>query len=139
MRIFAHKPITVDPSRFDIIDTSPRVIDGVEAYKSICPISKVTGRRESPLKLLNTLANDPDKKRIVDSILQELPAVQSPNVPDADKFELLVHRVEKGTLYQDSSLIREFASIAEPMFRRPEPPQSPEVEKSPAVEPKEDE
>lgn len=138
MKIFAHKPVTIDPS-LNVVDVSQVIIDGVDAYKSICPICKVTGRRDNPLKLLNTLANDPDKKRIVDSILQELPAVQSPNVPDDDKFDLLIHRVEKGTLCQDTSLIREFASIAEPMFRRPEPPQSPEVEKSPAAEPKEDE
>ena len=55
------------------------VIDDLTAYKTLCPISKVTGCRVSPLSLLKTLANDPAKSRIVNAIIQELP-----NMPSMD-------------------------------------------------------
>lgn len=86
---------------------NPIIIDGVEAYKTLCPISKESGLRENPLHMLESLANDPSKKRILDSVLQEIPSVRSvgDSLSDAEKFDMLIHRAEVGTKAEVSTFI----------------------------------
>lgn len=109
MKVLLHNP----KIEYPVVETdSPYIIDGVDAYKTLCPISKESGIRESPLRMLETLANDPDKKRVLDTILQELPAVKSigDSLPDNEKFDMLIHRADVGTKYE----VQQYIDISRP-------------------------
>lgn len=122
MKILVHKPVSVKvvPTT---IDSCPNIIDGAEAYKTICPVSKESGIRENPLSMLESLANDPQKKRVLDSVLQELPSVRSAgeSLPDNEKFDMLIHRSNVGTKAEVSDFIENSRPYLESLLAKPEP------------------
>lgn len=72
------------------------VIDGADIYEKLCPVSKLTGKRESPFKLLQKLSGA--DSALLNSVLQELPTVDSnPNLTDADRAQFLSLRLCDGT------------------------------------------
>lgn len=93
--------------------TAPRVIDGVEAYEVLCPVSKLTGHRENPLSLLKSLMNDPVKSRQLDAFLQELPTIDvSKGLSDDDMVDLMMDRLSTGTPAEDDKYRRMLESVA---------------------------
>lgn len=115
------------------IPDSPCICDGADVYDVLCPVSKLTGVRENPLRLLQSVL-PPDKVRLADAILQELPAVQSenPNISDDDALDMVVSRLSIGTPSENSVVRERLASVADVLL----PKQS--TEPAPATEVKSD-
>lgn len=103
--------VSVNDSRQHL--TAPLVIDGVEAYEVLCPVSKLTGHRENPLSLLKSLMNDPVKSRQLDAFLQELPTIDAPKgLSDDDMVDLMMDRLSTGTPAEDDKYRRMLESVA---------------------------
>lgn len=72
------------------------VCEGKELYETCCPVSKFTGHRESPFKLLGKLTGA--KADVLNAILQELPTVFSdPRLSDSDRAQFITERCCSGT------------------------------------------
>lgn len=96
----------------------PVVIEGVEAYDLLCPVSSVSGCRENPLSLLKSLVNDPQKSRALDMILQELPSISSPDGLDNDAlFEQLQPIFEGTTFYEDDKFAERLLNISSDLLK----------------------
>lgn len=77
------------------------VIEGADILDVVCPVSKFTGHRESPLKLLGKLSGA--KSDLLNSVLQELPVIASDSrLTDADRVDMVVQRLSTGTPAEDS-------------------------------------
>lgn len=109
------KPILVTPIDKDV----PSLIDGVEIFDTICPVSKLTGHRTNPLTLLGAVTDG--NARLLQAVLAELPAVQSdPRVSDEDKLDMLVSRLDTVT-FADMDAVRDaLASISDSLFVKSE-------------------
>ena len=60
------------------------VLEGKELYDTICPVSKFSGHRESPFKLLGKLTGA--KADLLNAVLQELPSLASdPRLSDQER------------------------------------------------------
>lgn len=106
------------PLGFRMWESFPVVIEGVEAYDLLCPVSSVTGCRENPLSLLKSLVNDPQKSRALDMILQELPSISSPTGLDNDTlFEQLQSVFEGTTFYEDDKFAERLMHISSDLLK----------------------
>lgn len=77
---------------------APAVLDGFEVFDLLCPVSKLTGHRENPLSLLDSLMNDPAKSRQLQAFMQELPTIDAPHgLSDDDMVGMLMDRLSTGT------------------------------------------
>lgn len=99
------------PERYKMYGESPTLIEGQLEYDTLCPVSKVTGHRTNPLDVLG-MQLGPDKARLVNSILQELPYS---NEPSSDgNFEMLVSRLDTGnTPAEREQLARDLYRVAD--------------------------
>lgn len=90
------------------------IIEGAEVYDALCPVSSLTHRRANPLCLLEKLANDPVKSRLLNTVLQVLPTVASDDSlsPD-DKLAMLKLRLHTGTPSEDAVYIRQMETVLE--------------------------
>lgn len=78
-----------------------QVIEGAEIYDTICPVSKLTGHRESPFKLLSKISGA--DSALVNQVLQELPSIASDaRLSDEDRVQSLVSRLSTGTPAEDA-------------------------------------
>lgn len=113
-----------------------RIVDGVDVYEALCPVSSVTGCRENPLQLLKSLVNDPQKGRLLDSILQELPSNNSPaGLSNDDLLEQLMPALEGTTFYEQDKFAERLMAISGDLLKT-QGIQKPitEVKESPSVE-----
>lgn len=79
----------------------PKVIEGAELYDTLCPVSKLTGKRCNPLSLLGMITGA--KADVLQSILQQLPVVSSnPNLSDEDRAQFVVERCSIGSPAEDA-------------------------------------
>lgn len=77
------------------------VIEGAEVLDVVCPVSKFSGHRESPFKLLGKLTGA--KSDLLNSVLQEMPTIASDSrLTDADRVDMVVQRLSTGTPAEDS-------------------------------------
>lgn len=86
-----------------VVECAPMnsVIEGVEILDVVCPVSKFTGHRESPFKLLGKLTGA--KADVLNSVLTELPAVFSDSrLTDQDRADFMVSRLSIGTPAEDA-------------------------------------
>ena len=74
------------------------VIDGIEAIDILCPVNKLTGNRENPLRLLQLLADSPEKSRALEKILVELPVMASQDgISNDDMIQFMQREFCTGT------------------------------------------
>lgn len=104
-------------SNFEKI-TKPFVIEGVEVYETLCPISKLTGCRENPLALLKSLVADPAKSRLLDSILMELPSMDNPQgLTSDDVFEQLKPVLQGSAFFDNDKFGERLMAISEDLLK----------------------
>lgn len=118
--------------------TSPCLIEGVELYKQVAPISKLTGKRENPINLLRKItAGDSARARLLDSVLQDIPAIKSdPRLSDADRTALLGKRLAIGTPAEDELFMRDLENISDVLWygaKQPKPKEVVDPVKEPVV------
>lgn len=102
----------------------PVVIEGQQELETLLPVSKLTGRRENVLTLLEMQFSK--DSRLLNALLQELPVVQSdPNIADEDRFSVLASRLATGTMYEQDALTSQLSKVADVLF----PQQNKEAEK----------
>lgn len=90
----------------------PLVIEGIEAYKALCPVSSVTGHRENPLKLLQTLATDPAKQRLLASVLQEVDVRSaSPDLSNDDLIMLAGDNLSSGSFFESDIQAKKYMDV----------------------------
>lgn len=115
------------------------IIEGADIYDALCPVSSVTGLRENPLALLQTLVNDPQKSRLVQQLIAELPVVQSTKgVSYDDMIASLQSIFEDGTYYETDKFAERLMSISEDLLRSvgiEKPIKDVQTPASPSVEP----
>lgn len=100
-------------------DIFPVVIQGVEAYDVLCPVSKFTGHRENPLKLLRSLTLDPARSRALEMFMQEIPTIASdPRLSDTDRVSLMMDRLSTGTPSEDERYRQMLEQVVEPLFAK---------------------
>lgn len=100
----------VEIKRFE--SAEPLVIDGVDAYKALCPVSSVTGHRENPLKLLSTLASDPSKQRLLASVLQEIDVKSSsPDLSNDDLIMLAGDNLSSGSFFESDIQAQKYIDV----------------------------
>lgn len=96
----------------------PVVIDGVEAYETLCPVNELTGCRANPLELLMALSNDPVRSRKLTELLVDLPTIASDSRLDDDqKIELLCDKLATGVPADDDYYRSVLEKIAAPLFK----------------------
>lgn len=113
------------------------VIDAVELYETVCPVSKETGLRESALSILTKVLS-PKDRMIADQILQYLPTIQEqPGISDSDAVDLMVRRLNSGSSYEDDMMRDKLMSVMDVLSYRPDVSES-KIDFSSTEEPKED-
>lgn len=96
----------------------PVVIEGVEAYETLCPVNELTGTRANPLELLMALSNDPVRSRKLTAILTELPTIASDSrLSDDQKIEMLCDKLQTGVPADDDQYRRVLEKLAAPLFK----------------------
>lgn len=91
----------MDDSKNHPVACTVEVIEGKELYETVCPVSKFTGHRESPFKLLGKLTGA--KADLLNAVLQEIPSLASdPRLSDEDRVNTVVGRLSTGTPAEDS-------------------------------------
>lgn len=91
----------IDDSNLHSVSSTVEVIEGKELYETVCPVSKFTGHRESPFKLLGKLTGA--KADLLNAVLQEIPSLASdPRLSDEDRVNAVVDRLSTGTPAEDS-------------------------------------
>lgn len=96
----------------------PVVIDGVEAYETLCPVNELTGTRVNPLELLMAYSNDPVRSRKLTVLLSELPTIASDSrLSDDQKVEMLCDRLQTGVPADDDQYRRVLEKLAAPLFK----------------------
>lgn len=101
-------------------DTSanPRIIEGVDLYDKVAPISSLTGRRENPLLLLQKLDANPSISRALQQLLPEIPSIRSDRrMNDDDRINLIMSRLSTGTPAEDDATRLYLESIADVLFK----------------------
>lgn len=92
---------------------APAVLDGYEVFDLLCPVSKLTGHRENPLSLLDSLMNDPAKSRQIAAFMQELPTIDAPRgLSDDDLVGMMMDRLSTGTPAEDDKYRSMLESVA---------------------------
>lgn len=96
------------------IGNDPIIIDSVEDFTTLCPVSKVTGHRMNPLDALN-LVLSPDKARLVQSVLQEIPSSGIPS--DTGTFEFIADRLSLGTAAEREIYVNKLSRVADTLYQ----------------------
>lgn len=80
------------------VTVAPRLIDGLDIINALTPVSPKTGMRENLLSLARKLAADPQKAKLLEAAIQEIPSMRSdPRCTDEDLTETLMMRLQTGT------------------------------------------
>lgn len=103
-------------SEFVRQNNAPILIEGIEEYDCLCPVSKLTGHRANPLSMLKVALSDKNS-RLLSAILQEVPVIDSdPRISDEDKLNTLVSRLDVGTLAEHDNVTRVLSDFADYLF-----------------------
>lgn len=115
--MFPYKNRNTDERVVRVNKDLPVVIDGVEAYETLCPVNKLTGTRANPLELLMALSNDPVRSRKLTALLSELPTIASDSrLSDDQKIEMLCDKLQTGVPADDDQYRRVLEKLAAPLF-----------------------
>lgn len=80
---------------------APDIIEGAELYDSVCPVSKLTGKRVNPLTLIGLISGA--KADVLNALLLELPVLRSDSrLSDEDRVNFLVSRLSSGSPAEDA-------------------------------------
>lgn len=94
-----------------------RVIEGADVYEQLAPVNKLTGLRENPLRLLETLANSPEKSRALQTVLQELPVIASKEgVSNDDMLEFMEREFCTGTPAENELWCERLEALSDGIF-----------------------
>lgn len=94
-----------------------RVIEGADVYEQLAPVNKLTGLRENPLRLLETLANSPEKSRALQAVLQELPVIASKEgISNDDMLEFMEREFCTGTPAENEVWCERLEALSEGIF-----------------------
>lgn len=94
-----------------------RVIEGADVYEQLAPVNKLTGLRENPLRLLETLANSPEKSRALQTVLQELPVIASKDgISNDDMLEFMEREFCTGTPAENELWCERLEALSEGIF-----------------------
>lgn len=78
------------------------VIDGAEAFKLLSPIDKNTGLRTNPLRILDSLSDDPAISRALNDVFMEMqPLGADPALSNDDIMTAFIDRASVGTPYEN--------------------------------------
>lgn len=111
-RMGCFRPVTDHPDVNVECSLVVSVCEGKELYETCCPVSKYTGHRESPFKLLGKLTGA--KADVLNSLLQELPTVFSdPRLTDSDRARFIVERAVSGTPAEQAIVAERLANDLE--------------------------
>lgn len=104
------------PEKFDGEYDVPNIVEGIDEYDILCPVSKLTGNRTNPLDLLKMVM--PERHtQFLNAILNEVPALASnPNMSDEDRIETLTFRLCSGTPAENEIVMNQLASVADVLF-----------------------
>lgn len=94
-----------------------RVIEGADVYEQLAPVNKLTGLRENPLRLLETLANSPEKSRALQFVLQELPVIASKEgISNDDMLEFMEREFCTGTPAENELWCERLEALSDGIF-----------------------
>lgn len=80
----------------------PRVLDCAELFDTLLPVNKSTGMRESFQSAIRRLQSDPVKARLLDSVTEQLPVIDSvAGLSFDDKLASLRPVLDTGTSFDD--------------------------------------
>ena len=97
---------------------APRVIEGLDILKQVCPVNPLTGKRASVLEALGSVTADPKKRYLVDELIRELPTIRNnPNLDDEGRVMALAERLETGTPSEDAKVAERLSEISDILFR----------------------
>lgn len=92
------KSAEIQPVEEKDVTVSPRLIDGLDIINALTPVSPKTGMRENLLSLACKLVADPQKARLLEAAIQEIPSMRSdPRCTDEDLTDTLMMRLQTGT------------------------------------------
>lgn len=94
---------------------APVLLQGVEEYNILCPVSPKTGHRMNIIDLLSSSLSD-KHQRLLGQILQEVPTIRSMDVSDDDKLNLLASRFATGTPAENDKLRQDLESVVSVLF-----------------------
>lgn len=101
-KIFDDSLNSVSVLPIDGLKDVPVVLDGAELFDTLLPINKSTGMRESFQSAIKRLQTDPVKARLLDSISEQLPVIDSvPGLSVDDKLASLRPVLDTGTSFDD--------------------------------------
>lgn len=107
----------IELEKFDWDIDAPKVIDGVVELETLLPVSKLTGRRDDPLTILQMQFSK--DSRLLNALFQELPTVQSDaSLSDDDRINMLAQRLSTGLPYEQDELVRQLSEVVDVMFPR---------------------
>lgn len=116
--MFPYKNRNTDERVVRVNKDLPVVIDGVEAYETLCPVNELTGTRANPLELLMALSNDPVRSRKLTALLSELPTIASDSrLSDDQKIGMLCDKLQTGVPADDDQYRRVLEKLAAPLFK----------------------
>lgn len=97
---------------------APRVIEGLDILKQVCPVNPLTGKRASILEALGSVTADPKKRYLVDDLIRELPTIRNnPDLDDEGRIMALAERLETGTPSEDARVAERLSEISSILFR----------------------
>lgn len=97
---------------------APRVIEGLDILKQVCPVNPLTGKRASILEALGSVTADPKKRYLVDELIRDLPTIRNnPNLDDEGRVMALAERLETGTPSEDAKVAERLSEISSILFR----------------------
>lgn len=92
------KSAVIQPVEEKDVTVAPRLIDGLDIINALTPVSPKTGMRENLLSLARKLVADPQKARLLEAAIQEIPSMRSdPRCSDEDLTDTLMMRLQTGT------------------------------------------
>lgn len=84
-----------------VVAPDVEVIEGADILDVVAPVSKLTGHRENPLKLLGKITGA--DSALLNQVLQELPVIKGdPRLSDEDRVNAIVDRLSTGTPAEDA-------------------------------------
>lgn len=96
----------------DMMISAPDIIEGAELYDSVCPVSKLTGKRVNPLTLIGLISGA--KADVLNALLQDLPVLRSDSrLSDNDRVDFLVSRLSSGSPAEDAIMAEKFMNDLE--------------------------
>lgn len=111
--MYSVEVVTAISAPKEIEEKCPPVIDSTQEFETLCPINKATGHRQNPLDALQ-LVLSPDKARLVQHVLAEIPSSGVPS--DVGTFEFIADRLSLGTDAERALYLKRLESNADLLY-----------------------